>query len=84
VKKPSTLTLPQQHEYLQRIAIGFMAANEEQALRTRARTDGEKWKVVDELQQMFKPAALIQENAGARTSGLVEQQRYFSRSWKQQ
>ena len=79
VMQPAPLTIAQQRDYVRRLAEGWKAANRDQAASARARGEGEKWAVADELQRMSE--SLINRHhplsADASMHGMVEQQRLF-------
>jgi hypothetical protein len=79
VMQPAPLTIAQKRDYVRRLAEGWKAANIDQAAGARARGEGEKWAVADELQRMSESLANRHYplSADASLHGMVEQQRLF-------
>jgi hypothetical protein len=84
--KSAPLTVAQQRDYVRCLAEGWKAANMDQAAGARARHEGEKWAVADELQRMS--ASLTNRHhplsADASMHGMVEQQRLFMKLARRQ
>lgn len=71
----SALTLEQQKDIARRMQIGWQAASDDQAARVRARSDEEKWDAADRLLADWDHT----RKRRTETSGMVEQQRLFSK-----
>ena len=78
--KVRPLTLEQQRDYVRRLQRGWAAASADQIDAARKRSEGDKWKVADDLQQFAElfpspsPSSIEPEE-----HGLVKQQRLFMR-----